>query len=45
MKPSADFEHLQKITSPQSVKYPIYKKGERPNSKFLDAWFDNEKWH
>ena len=37
LKPSGDFEELQKITSPQSVKYPIYKKGERPNSKFLDA--------
>ena len=38
LKPSQDYDYLKDVTSKHSAKFPIYKKGERPNTKFLDAW-------
>jgi len=37
LKPSGEDDLLKDVVSRHSTKFPIYKKGERPASKFLDA--------
>ncbi len=38
LKASGDFDMMHEFVSKQSDKFPIYKKGERPASKLIDAW-------
>ena len=37
-KPEPIDDKMKYIKNNHSVKFPIYKKGERPNIKFLDLW-------